>query len=101
MSRNPFIKPLRESTLEKRVGAWCKERGVIYWKFSSPGRAGVPDRILIKNGKVIFLELKVGRNKPSALQLRHLGILNDEGVAAIWSNDFEEICEWIKNKLLT
>ena len=101
MSRNPFIKTLRESALEKRVGDWCKTRDVIYWKFSSPGRAGVPDRILIKNGKVIFLELKVGRNKPSALQLKHLNILNDEGIASIWSNDFGEICSWISEKLLT
>lgn len=35
-----------------------KEFGGICWKFTSPGNKGVPDRIVILNDMICFVELK-------------------------------------------
>lgn len=57
-----------------RMGGYCL-------KWVSPGRAGVPDRIiLLPGGRVLFAELKrpVG-GRPSALQIKWVGILRKLG----------------------
>lgn len=53
-----------ENYLVKRV----KKLGGLCFKFISPGNAGVPDRIVIKDGKLIFIELKATGKKVRALQ---------------------------------
>lgn len=52
-----------EGQVEDYLVEQAEERGYICYKWVSPGRRGVPDRILIGNGHVIFIELKssVGR----------------------------------------
>lgn len=47
-----------EGTIEDYLGKLCKQYDVLYYKFTSPGVRGVPDRILIGQGKVLFVELK-------------------------------------------
>ena len=50
--------------------------GCLFYKFVSPGNAGVPDRICVTpSGRVIFVELKtkVGKLRPEQkVQLRRL-----------------------------
>lgn len=60
-----------EASLHVYTRKLCKECGILFYKFSSPARRGVPDLILInKKGQVVFLELKspTGRGKLSPLQ---------------------------------
>lgn len=38
---------MRESKIEEKGGDHAKERGLLHLKFSSPGRAAVPDRIVL------------------------------------------------------
>lgn len=71
---------MRESKIEKSLKDKVQDMGGIALKFVSPGRAGVPDRIvLIPNGKVVFVELKAPGKKLRPLQLKrksqfeHLG----------------------------
>lgn len=77
-----------EKDLERKVVAYAKSKGVLCFKFASPGNRGVPDRILIgPNGKVWFLELKRPGQKPTALQLHVIDILRKQGAHAGWAND--------------
>ena len=52
----------------------------LAWKFTSPGKAGVPDRLVLFKGHAFFVELKRPGGKPRALQkaivkqIRHAGI---------------------------
>ena len=62
------MKPL-ESSIERHLVAECKKRGILCYKFTSPGHRGVPDRLLIHRGFVAFVELKRPGKKPTALQL--------------------------------
>lgn len=49
-------------TQEKDIEAYLKKQlsliGGVCWKFTSPGTAGVPDRIVLVKNMVCFVELK-------------------------------------------
>ena len=48
-----------EKTIEEKIGEAVKAGGGLYYKFVSPGNAGVPDRMaVLPGGRVIFIELK-------------------------------------------
>ena len=83
---------MREKSIEEKLVAAVKVQGGVCWKFTSPGTAGVPDRIvLMPFGRIGFVEVKTPGEKPRSLQrlriktrmLRRLGfkvyVLDDEG----------------------
>ncbi len=47
-----------EKQVEKRLQKKVKEIGGIAYKFISPGNSGVPDRIVVYDGRTYFIELK-------------------------------------------
>ena len=58
-----------ENRIEKRLKAEVEKIGGKSLKFTSPGVAGVPDRIvLLPHGKLIFVELKAPGKTPSPIQ---------------------------------
>ena len=66
--------------MEAKLVDAVKAAGGICWKFTSPGTAGVPDRIvLLPSGRIAFVEVKAPGEKPRPLQrlrirtLRRLG----------------------------
>ncbi|MGG2141727.1 VRR-NUC domain-containing protein [Symbiopectobacterium sp. RP] len=62
---------IRESTIEKHLVAEVKKAGGIAYKFVSPGRRSVPDRlVLLPGGRLVFVECKAPGEKPRADQLR-------------------------------
>lgn len=69
---------------EKRVEALLvsgvKRMGGVAYKFVSPGNSGVPDRIvLMPGGMVYFVELKRKTGQLTTLQKRQIGRLQDMG----------------------
>jgi hypothetical protein len=75
-----------EKEIERKLVYHCKARGLLCYKFSSPAHAGVPDRVIIGYGKVLFLEVKRAGQSPTALQLRELTRIN---LAAGKTGNFE------------
>ena len=73
------------TTLEKAVEAI----GGLCWKFTSPGTAGVPDRICIHHGRVIFVELKAPGRLPRPIQRRRIQQLTDHGMDVIIVDSIE------------
>ena len=57
-----------EKELESYFTWKARASGMMAIKFTSPGLAGVPDRILITEGRVLFVELKAPGQKPRKLQ---------------------------------
>ena len=47
-----------EQDVEARLVARCRQAGFLCWKFTSPGRAGVPDRVVITPHATVFVETK-------------------------------------------
>jgi len=73
-----------EAKIEQAIRRYAERRGVLCYKFSSPAHRGVPDRMFVANGKVLFLEIKAPGNRPTKLQSRELQKLTDAGVMATW-----------------
>ena len=77
---------MRERDLELRFLREAERRGWRCLKFTPAGSAGYPDRILLRDGRVAFLELKAPRGRPTALQSRRIGELRSMGFAADWAD---------------
>ena len=62
---------MRESAIEAHLVRRVRELGGIAYKWVSPGRTGVPDRIVVTPGAyAAFVELKAPGKKPTPIQLR-------------------------------
>ena len=60
-----------EKQIEAKVCDYAKElRAWRVYKFTSPARAAVPDRMFIYKGRVFFIEFKREGQKPTAAQER-------------------------------
>lgn len=47
-----------ESSIERDACDYAKKQGWMVFKFVSPGRRGVPDRLFIRDGRHLFIEFK-------------------------------------------
>lgn len=71
---------MRESEIEKILTNEVRKLGGRAYKWVSPGNDGVPDRIVIFQGKpLVFVELKTDTGKLSALQSVQINRLKDLG----------------------
>jgi hypothetical protein len=61
---------MKEAQIESTVCKHAQKMGLLQYKFTSPGRAGVPDRLLIApDGTVFMIEFKTPTGRLSALQI--------------------------------
>lgn len=89
--------PRLEKQLEAKIGRWCKDNGYLWYKFTSPARRSVPDRIAIApNGAVLFLELKRKGNKPTTGQATELMKLIEQNCNADWVDNYEDAIEKLR-----
>ena len=60
---------MRESSIESKLVRMVRERGGLCFKFISPGKPGVPDRIVITPaGRTVYVELKTEAGRLAAIQ---------------------------------
>ncbi|MDG4968266.1 VRR-NUC domain-containing protein [Lactococcus lactis] len=85
-----------ENDIEKRLIKKVKELGGLSFKFTSPSTKGVPDRIVIFNGRTHFIELKRPTGTPRALQLYWISEIKNQGVDALTLSTFEEVDEFVE-----
>ena len=72
---------LLEKQIEEKVNTYAKEQGFLVYKFTSPQRAAVPDRLYINpRGKMHFVEFKREGQRPTPAQQREHERLRDQGV---------------------
>ena len=73
--------------LEKNVEAWLgkeiRKLGGLWFKFTSPGRTGVPDRIMMLWGGVYFVEMKTEKGSLSAIQKATIMQMIDVGGVSV------------------
>jgi len=82
---------MTESQIERAACTYAKSLGMLAYKFTSPGRSGVPDRLLItNNGRVFFIEFKCATGKLSALQHNEHRIMRMHGAAVYTVYDFNQ-----------
>lgn len=62
---------MNEQVIERKLKKEIENRGGMALKFVSPGKAGVPDRlVLLPGGKAVFVELKAPGRKLRPLQIK-------------------------------
>nr|WP_317958462.1 VRR-NUC domain-containing protein [Oceanobacillus kimchii] len=73
-------KLMKESQLEKRLKDKVEQLGGLCFKWVSPGKRGVPDRIcLLAKGRTVFVEMKAPNGKLSPLQKKRIQELEKLG----------------------
>jgi len=70
---------MKESQVEKYLHEQVVKLGGTTRKWVSPGRAGVPDRIVFLPGGVCFVEVKTDTGKPTVRQRREIAELRALG----------------------
>lgn len=83
---------MRENEIETKLVAAVKAVGGVCWKFTSPGTAGVPDRIiLMPSGKIGFVEVKAPGKKARPLQEVRIRTLQKLGFKVFVLDHSEQI----------
>lgn len=85
-----------ESEIESATIDFAEQRGWWVAKFVSPGQRGVPDRILIRRGRVLFLELKRPKKKPTSQQKKKHEEMRRFGAEVHWINTLEQAYDLLK-----
>ncbi|WP_035288027.1 VRR-NUC domain-containing protein [Clostridium sp. KNHs214] len=81
-----------EKSIEQALTKEVKKRGGLALKFISPGMIGVPDRlILMKGGKLAFIELKAPKKKMRPLQIKRKSQLEVLGFSVYCIDNKEQI----------
>jgi VRR-NUC domain len=79
-----------ESVIENSVKEYARSKGWIAYKFTSPGRIGVPDALLFNpQGKPVMIEFKRKGLKLTARQMRELHRLQNQNVTALAVDNIE------------
>ncbi|MBC2207428.1 VRR-NUC domain-containing protein [Listeria booriae] len=68
-----------ESKVEEYLREQVKKRGGLCWKFTSPGTRGVPDRIVMLNNRVAFVETKAPSKGLRKLQEKRKAQIETQG----------------------
>lgn len=80
-----------ERELEEYFVNRAQSAGMLAFKFTSSGQAGVPDRILIANGRVLFVELKAPGKKPRPLQIETVRRMRRHGAFCYCISSREQV----------
>jgi hypothetical protein len=84
-----------ERSVETELVKQVKNLGGICWKFTVPSTAGVPDRIILYNGKTYFVELKAPGKKPRPLQLKIHRDMKKQGFPVTTIDNINDVHEFI------
>ena len=80
-----------EKQIEKAVCDYAKTKGLLVYKFSSPGHASVPDRMFIHpNGRMFMIEFKSITGKVTPAQAREHDRLQEYSIRVYVVHGVEE-----------
>ena len=95
-----YYSGMKESEVERHF-VWAVERaGGKTWKFTSPGRKGVADRIAcLPDGQTWFVELKTKGGKLSALQKLFATdmLCLEQRYVCLWTK--AQVDEWFSDRI--
>jgi len=91
---------MRESAVEKAICDFARKNGITPLKLAGPGDKGKADRLFMRNGKAVFMEIKRPGGKPTELQLRFLRERLADGFQAAWFDNASDAIDWLRTHLL-
>lgn len=88
-----------ERYVEDYLRRRAKKDGFLCYKWTAPGTSGVPDDIVIGNGRVFFVECKATNGKLSELQKFRIREIEAHGAKVYVCYSREDIDEVLKGEL--
>lgn len=85
-----------ESKVERDICDYAQRRGWWVAKFIAPGQTGVPDRLFIRRGRHVFIEVKRPGEVPSEKQFDKHAEMRAFGAEVHWVDSLEEAMEILK-----
>lgn len=80
-----------EKEIERKVCDYAKKQGLLVYKFTSPQRRAVPDRLFIcEGGRMFFVEFKAPGKSPTRLQEAEHVRLRNQGATVYVADDVEQ-----------
>lgn len=84
---------MKEQKLERHLVDAITAAGGLCWKFTSPGTAGVPDRICVLDRHIAFVELKAPGRTPRPIQQRRINQLRNHRIPVLVIDNPSDIKE--------
>lgn len=81
---------MRESAIESKICRHAEKHGMLAFKFTSPFRRGVPDRVFVGPNGTLFLEVKAPGKRPTPQQMRVMEQIVAAGGRAAWVDNVED-----------
>lgn len=96
MNPNPL-----EKDIESKVVSFARSMNVLAYKFTSPAKRSVPDRLFVMPGGrgCFFMELKRRGQKPTPSQQVEIDKIRAQGVSVFVVDNVEEGKKVIREKL--
>ena len=86
---------MREKDIEARLKQVIELNGGLFYKFTSPGNDGVPDRIaVLPDGQVWFIELKTEKGTTTAIQDWQIARLRERDANVAVLHGLDEAIAW-------
>jgi Holliday junction resolvase len=86
---------MKESIVQSKIISQLEAWGWYVVKLIQTNTNGIPDLMAMRNGKVVFIEVKRQGEYPGALQKHRMNEINAKGVMAFWVDNVTEI-EFLK-----
>ena len=88
---NVYWKNMLEKQIEAKVCEYARSKNILAYKFTSPARAAVPDRMFITpSGRIWFCEFKRTGQKPTEAQEREHNKMRQHKVSVFVIDTVEE-----------
>ena len=86
-----FVKPpKRERSLEKKIVSFAESTSWEAYKTKCENRVGFPDRMFVREGRIVFMEVKKEVNgRISPKQEEQIEILVEQGMEAYFVSDLD------------
>lgn len=91
------VNKTEEAAIEKHLVESIEKIGGLAWKFTSPGIKGVPDRIIMLQEYIFFVEVKAPGEDMRKLQKWRKMQLEREGFAVLLIDTKSKVDELIEN----
>ena len=95
-----------EAKVKAKIVDILKDEDVYYFFPATHGygRSGVPDIVVCYRGKFIGIECKAGKGQPTALQLKNLAQIREQGGIALVVNEdtvdgVQELMQLLKGEI--
>lgn len=89
-----------EVDVESECCKWATKNGWLTYKFTSPSRRAVPDRVFIGYGVVLWIELKRKGKEPTPLQYKRGRDIEKHTGRWAWFDDVEKFKEYLEGFML-